>query len=266
MLMEIIVAGAILLLTIIPTGPKKPQDAAPLALVASAKTIIPTPTPTTKPKEPIIHKVISGETLDSIAKDEYGSSKYWTSLWNDNDFISDPRIINAGMTLKIREDKPTEVEDLNDKLATIYQTIISPSPTPTPTPGPTQASIPSNDRSISPSGSFGDTYKQAGDRFGVPWQILYAIHMVETGQRDGAISSGYGTGAQGPMQFMPGTWAGYGIDGNGDGIVDINNAIDAIFGAANFIAKHGGVDAGLKAYGGDTQGILNIARGQGYNQ
>lgn len=262
--MEIIVAGAILLLTIIPTGPKKPAELTPLTPVASAKTI--TPTPTNKPIEPKIHKVTSGETLDSIAKDEYGSSKYWTTLWNDNDFISDPRIINAGMELKIRVDKPNEVEDLNDKLAMIYQTIIDPSPTPTPSPDPNQPTPQAYDRAPAPAGSFNDAYHQAGDRFGVPWQILYAIHMVETGLRDGAISSGYGTGAQGPMQFMPGTWAAYGIDGNGDGNIDINNAVDAIFGAANFIARHGGVDAGLKAYGGDTNGILNIARGQGYNQ
>ena len=33
--------------------------------------------------------------------------------------------------------------------------------------------------------------------------------------------------AVGPMQFIPGTWAGYGADGNGDGVRDPNNIDDA---------------------------------------
>src|SRR5690242_3346603 len=107
--MEMIVAGAIILLTIIPGGTKKPQD--PPAPIPSPQILVETPSPSQTPKEPSIHKVTEGETLDSIAKDVYGSSKYWTTLWNDNNFISDPRIINAGMELKIRSNKPTEVED-----------------------------------------------------------------------------------------------------------------------------------------------------------
>ena len=89
---------------------------------------------------------------------------------------------------------------------------------------------------------------------------------METGGRDGAISSGYGTGAQGPLQFMPGTWATYGVDGNGDGVSDINNAADAIHGAANYIAAHGGVEQGLRSYGGDSNLVLNYARSRGYSQ
>ena len=115
-------------------------------------------------------------------------------------------------------------------------------------------------------GSFDEAYKQAGARYGIPWEILYGLHYMETGLRDGAISSGYGTGAQGPLQFMPGTWASYGVDGNGDGSADINNAVDAIFGAANFLTAHGGVEQGLRSYGGDTQTALNAARSRGYSQ
>ena len=41
------------------------------------------------------------------------------------------------------------------------------------------------------------------------------------------------------MQFLPSTWAVYGVDGNGDGVKDINNVWDAIFGAANLLHADG---------------------------
>jgi len=124
-----------------------------------------------------------------------------------------------------------------------------------PTPGVSGASVP-----------FEDIYKQAGAKFSVPWQILYGIHMTETGGRDGTIYNSQGSGAQGPMQFMPGTWRGYGVDGNGDGVADINNAVDAIYGAANYLAKHSSLENGLASYGGNIAGILAIAHSQGYTQ
>jgi membrane-bound lytic murein transglycosylase B len=115
-----------------------------------------------------------------------------------------------------------------------------------------------------PRTTYDDVYKAAGKRFGIPWQILYGIHMTETGCRNGPIMSGYGTGAQGPMQFMPGTWRAYGIDGDNDGKADINNAVDAIYGAANYLAKHGTLNQGLRAYGGNYQGTLAYAKERGY--
>ncbi|MDQ2952395.1 MAG: lytic transglycosylase domain-containing protein [Chloroflexota bacterium] len=74
-------------------------------------------------------------------------------------------------------------------------------------------------------------YKAAEAQFGVPWQYLAAIHLVET--RMGRIRGLSSAGAQGPMQFMPATWAGYGRGG------DINNTHDAIFGAANYLKASG---------------------------
>lgn len=41
--------------------------------------------------------------------------------------------------------------------------------------------------------------------------------------------------AVGPMQFLPGTWARWGRDGNGDGLADPHNAYDAIAGAAAYL-------------------------------
>ena len=112
--------------------------------------------------------------------------------------------------------------------------------------------------------TYDEVYKTAGEKFGVPWQILYGIHMTETGCRNGPIMNYTGTGAQGPMQFMPGTWRAYGVDGDGDGIADINNAVDAIHGAANYLAKHGTLDSGLRAYGGNYSGTFAYARTKGY--
>jgi hypothetical protein len=68
--------------------------------------------------------------------------------------------------------------------------------------------------------------------------ILAAIHGIENG-----FSAGGGptssAGAVGPMQFLPPSWAVYGVDGDGDGVRDINNVWDAIFGAANLLHADG---------------------------
>ena len=72
---------------------------------------------------------------------------------------------------------------------------------------------------------------------GLSWTILSAIGQVETGHgRNTATSS---AGAQGPMQFMPVTFARYGVDGDGDGDADIRDPADAIFSAANYLCANG---------------------------
>lgn len=73
-------------------------------------------------------------------------------------------------------------------------------------------------------------YQEAEATFGVPWKYLAAIHLVETGT--GRIRGTSVAGAQGPMQFMPATWAAYGGGG------DINDTRDAIFGAARYLAAN----------------------------
>ncbi len=204
-------------------------------------------------REPVYYDVKPTDTLDSIAKDVYGNEKYWTTLWNDNEWLADPAIIHSGDKLLLRGEHLKDAESLKRPL---------PTPTITPTltemPTPTPNAVQSNASSL----PLDQIYKDAGRRFGVPWQILYAIHFVETGQRDGPINSGFGP--EGPMQFLPSTFGAYATDGNGDGVTDINSAADAIYTAANFIARHGSLENGLKAYGNTSSTVMAIARSRGW--
>ena len=73
-------------------------------------------------------------------------------------------------------------------------------------------------------------YKEAEAEFGVPWYYLASIHLVET--RMGRIRGLSSAGAQGPMQFIPSTWARYGTG-------DINNDHDSILAAARYLKAAG---------------------------
>lgn len=55
--------------------------------------------------------------------------------------------------------------------------------------------------------------------------------------------------AEGPMQFLPSTWAAVAVDGDGDHVVDIQNLYDAAATAAVFLCDKGGdlvTDSGLR--------------------
>jgi hypothetical protein len=81
-------------------------------------------------------------------------------------------------------------------------------------------------------------YQAAGAAYGIPWQVLAAINEVETDYgRDLNVSS---AGAEGWMQFLPGTWSQYGVDVNNDGFMDPYNPADAIFAAARYLEQAGG--------------------------
>lgn len=82
-----------------------------------------------------------------------------------------------------------------------------------------------------PPGELRAHYRAAQRRTGVDWTYLAAIHLVET--RMGRIRGTSTAGAQGPMQFIPETWARYGAGG------DINDPGDAILAAARLLRAHG---------------------------
>lgn len=111
-------------------------------------------------------------------------------------------------------------------------------------------------------------YMAAEEKYGVPWTLLAAHHRIET--RFSTMSSLVSpVGAEGHMQFMPCTfvgwqhpscsdlgkgeipkeeltspsvikkYGGYGVDANGDGVADPYDIEDAIYSAANYLARAG---------------------------
>jgi len=82
-----------------------------------------------------------------------------------------------------------------------------------------------------PAGALLRDYTRAQRRFGVAWQVLAAINMIES--RFGRVVSSSSAGAQGPMQFVPATWKAYGMGG------DVRDPRDAMMGAANYLRSSG---------------------------
>jgi hypothetical protein len=74
-------------------------------------------------------------------------------------------------------------------------------------------------------------YHEAEVATGVPWNVLAAVNLVESGM--GRIRGTSTAGAQGPMQFLPSTWAAYGAGG------DINDYRDSILAAGRYLAANG---------------------------
>ncbi|MFZ1179626.1 MAG: lytic murein transglycosylase, partial [Mycobacterium sp.] len=106
---------------------------------------------------------------------------------------------------------------------------------------------------------------------GVSWNLLAGIGRIESGHAGGGavdtrgtavrpilgpaldgtlpgneviISSSVGTRvtyarAMGPMQFLPGTWARYASDGDGDGVADPQNLFDSTLAAARYLCSGG---------------------------
>ncbi len=74
-------------------------------------------------------------------------------------------------------------------------------------------------------------YRRAWRRFGVGPPLLAAVNFVESAF--GKLRNESISGARGPMQFMPATWAEYGLGG------DVRDPRDAILGAANLLHANG---------------------------
>lgn len=100
-------------------------------------------------------------------------------------------------------------------------------------------------------------YAKAQRRYGVPWNVLAAINFVES--KFGRILGPSSSGARGPMQFLPATFAAYGSG-------DINDPHDAILAAARYLQADGApqrLRAALFAYnraGAYVDAILRYAR------
>jgi hypothetical protein len=96
-------------------------------------------------------------------------------------------------------------------------------------------------------GSYLSLYRSAaGTCAGLPWTVLAGIGAVETGH--GAVVHRSVKGAVGPMQFLPETFAAYGIDASGDGVADIHDPTDAVYSAARYLCLWGAGRGGQALY------------------
>ncbi|HZC90864.1 MAG TPA: lytic murein transglycosylase [Mycobacterium sp.] len=106
---------------------------------------------------------------------------------------------------------------------------------------------------------------------GISWNLLAGIGRIESGHANGGATDARGTAIQpiygpaldgtlpgnevvvqsnaggrvsyaramGPMQFLPGTWAHFASDGDGDGVADPQNVYDATLAAARYLCSGG---------------------------
>ena len=106
---------------------------------------------------------------------------------------------------------------------------------------------------------------------GISWNLLAGIGRIESGHAGGGAVDARGTAvtpiygpaldgtlpgneviiqssvgnrvtyarAMGPMQFLPGTWARYASDGDGDGVADPQNLFDSTLAAARYLCSGG---------------------------
>jgi hypothetical protein len=77
---------------------------------------------------------------------------------------------------------------------------------------------------------------------GLPWTVLAAIGQIESA--DGTNEGPSTAGALGPMQFLPSTWAEWGISTPwAPGPPDVTNPFDAVPSAARYLCAAGGATA-----------------------
>jgi hypothetical protein len=90
-------------------------------------------------------------------------------------------------------------------------------------------------------------YAEAEQASGISWAYLAAIHFLES--RMGRIRGNSTAGAQGPMQFIPSSWAAFGNGG------DVNDNREAILAAGRYLKAAGGpgdIDKAIFAYNHDN--------------
>jgi hypothetical protein len=83
-------------------------------------------------------------------------------------------------------------------------------------------------------------YRASAEEYcpGLSWTVLAAINEIESG--DGSNEGPSSAGALGPMQFLPSTWAEWGITAFGQpGPPDIMNPLDAVPSAARLLCAAG---------------------------
>ncbi|MFK7865417.1 MAG: lytic murein transglycosylase [Pseudohongiellaceae bacterium] len=71
-------------------------------------------------------------------------------------------------------------------------------------------------------------------------ELLTALQIIDDGHISAEQMSGSWAGAMGQLQFLPSVFYRYGVDGDGDGRIDIWNSLPDVFhSAANFLSNSG---------------------------
>lgn len=83
--------------------------------------------------------------------------------------------------------------------------------------------------------------KYLNDLFYPELRILLKLHAI--GRLDARSLKGSRAGAFGIPQFLPSSFAKFGVDGNGDGKVSLYDMEDAVFSASNYLASFGWRDS-----------------------
>jgi hypothetical protein len=81
---------------------------------------------------------------------------------------------------------------------------------------------------------FASLYLESQADTGTPWELIAAVHKVETNQA-GNTDRTSSAGATGPMQFLPATFDSYAMPG----YPDVTSVQDAILAAGRYLAANG---------------------------
>ena len=112
-------------------------------------------------------------------------------------------------------------------------------------------------------------YRAAASEHQISPYLLEALHQIESSSApDGCLPNADGSGAVGPFQFKRAMFGQYGVDGNGDGVVDICGFADSLVSAAAYLRLLGADDdldgravrQALERYGADIDRVMDLAR------
>lgn len=113
-------------------------------------------------------------------------------------------------------------------------------------------------------GNYIELFRESAARYcpGMSWTVLAAIGQIESG--DGANVGPSSAGAVGPMQFLPSTWAEWGITAFGEpGPPNVMDPYDAVPSAARYLCAAGastpaGVSGAIFAYNHATWYVAEV--------